>query len=72
MGLRRCRRRDQPDASLSLLSRGQGHAECCLLRIEVVHSGSVPTRIRACDRRDAKTGHMVLKGLVLTAAGWGL
>ena len=70
MGLRRCQHRVKFDAFLPLPSRGQGHAECCPLRIEVVHSGSVPTRIRACDQKDAKTG--VLKSLALAVAGLGL
>ena len=69
MGLRRCQHRVTFGAFLPLPSRGQGHAECCLLRIEVVRSGSVPTRIRACDQKDTKTGHVVLKGLAV--AGWG-
>jgi hypothetical protein len=62
----------QSDVSLLLLSRGQGHTEYYLLRIEAVHSGSVPTHIQACDQRDAKDCCVALKCLVLVVVEWDL
>jgi hypothetical protein len=55
MGPRRNRGCQSQRKILILLpSRGQGLAECLRQRTGVLRSGSMPTRILACYRREAK------------------